>query len=344
MSIRDSQQAKERSPILSCSAPANILLFGEYAILERGGLGIASAISPRIYAFASQADSFTLTGITSGEPITVTEETIATHPCGECKHFLAKLLKILLEILSSYSYPRKAILPIWEITIDASACYEQSGRKLGLGSSAATTVLLTTILLAAQEKDVRKRDQLPLVSRRKIFNIALQAHRRVRGGGSGYDIAASACGSTLLFCGGRRPHISPCKPPWNEESLGLLYGSASIDSAEAVRRYRIWKMTEQRAWHKFIRHSNHTVSHLIRAQSGNELLALINRSRELQIYIGDEIGVSAEFTSPASKSEWPLYSYKTVGAGNELAVAFYPADYPAHNQLEIEQDGIRWEH
>lgn len=78
---------------------------------------------------------------------------------------------------------------------------------------------------------------------------------------------------------------------------------------------------------------------------------MINTSRELQLSIGDDIGVSAQFALPPTDDvsrptdmprptdEYPRIAYKTVGAGNELAVIFAPTQEP---RIQIQQQGIAW--
>jgi phosphomevalonate kinase len=74
---------------------------------------------------------------------------------------------------------------------DASALRE-SGRKLGLGSSAAIVVASLAAVLAEREGVT---DELTL--RDAVFDRALVAHRSAQGGGSGVDVAASAWGGFI---------------------------------------------------------------------------------------------------------------------------------------------------
>lgn len=81
--------------------------------------------------------------------------------------------------------------PVW---FDAAALREAApdgtSRKLGLGSSAA----ILAASLAAATGD-RYPDEAAM--RAAIFPIALAAHRRAQGGGSGVDVAASVFGGVL---------------------------------------------------------------------------------------------------------------------------------------------------
>lgn len=83
---------------------------------------------------------------------------------------------------------------------DASALREHapdgSSRKLGLGSSAA---ILAACLAAA----LGDRFSSDSALRAAIFPVALAAHRKAQGGGSGVDVAASVFGGVL------HAHVSP---------------------------------------------------------------------------------------------------------------------------------------
>jgi phosphomevalonate kinase len=75
---------------------------------------------------------------------------------------------------------------------DASAL-RASGRKLGLGSSAAIVVASLGALELADDSDFADSE---LGAR--VFERALSAHRAAQGGGSGIDVAASAFGGVLV--------------------------------------------------------------------------------------------------------------------------------------------------
>jgi phosphomevalonate kinase len=77
---------------------------------------------------------------------------------------------------------------------DVGALRDETGRKLGLGSSAAGLVASLGARALARGEDPRS----PLV-RAQIFRAARSAHARVQGGGSGVDVAASVHGGLLRY-------------------------------------------------------------------------------------------------------------------------------------------------
>ncbi len=72
---------------------------------------------------------------------------------------------------------------------DASALRAEN-RKLGLGSSAA--------ILVASLAALHERVEEPEALRRSIESVAVAAHRRAQGGGSGVDVLASVWGGTAI--------------------------------------------------------------------------------------------------------------------------------------------------
>src|SRR5215472_10009477 len=77
---------------------------------------------------------------------------------------------------------------------DVRALRDETGRKLGLGSSAAALVASLGARALARGEDLRS----PIV-RALIFRAARAAHARAQGGGSGVDVAASVHGGMLRY-------------------------------------------------------------------------------------------------------------------------------------------------
>jgi phosphomevalonate kinase len=77
---------------------------------------------------------------------------------------------------------------------DVRALHDDSGRKLGLGSSAAALVASLGARALA-----RGEDPCSAPVRARIFRVAREAHARAQGGGSGVDVAASVHGGVLRY-------------------------------------------------------------------------------------------------------------------------------------------------
>ena len=79
-------------------------------------------------------------------------------------------------------------------TVNASAFLDETGQKMGLGSSAAAAVAAVAAVRAQQGKDLAH-----AAVRGEIFRAARAAHFRAQGGGSGVDVAASVYGGVVRY-------------------------------------------------------------------------------------------------------------------------------------------------
>lgn len=123
---------------------------------------------------------------------------------------------------------------------DVRALYDERGRKLGLGSSAAAVVASLGARALARAEDI----QAP-VSRARIFRAAREAHARSQGGGSGVDVASSVYGGVLRYA------IDPSGEA-NVKSLDLPTGvhlvaydsGASARTSELLSRFHALRASD----------------------------------------------------------------------------------------------------
>ncbi|MEM7216837.1 MAG: hypothetical protein AAF515_00635 [Pseudomonadota bacterium] len=109
--------------------------------------------------------------------------------------------------------------------LDTSAMYAKSGRKLGLGSSAASTVACCGLLAARS-------------GRQLTFDLAKAAHSASQGGvGSGLDIAASMHGGLIRFASG---HTEPRAWP-NNLYYRFIDTGVAASTPPLVRRFDAWR-------------------------------------------------------------------------------------------------------
>jgi phosphomevalonate kinase len=78
--------------------------------------------------------------------------------------------------------------------VDTRPLQDETGRKLGLGSSAAALVASLGVRALARGEDLRASGV-----RARIFRVARESHARAQGGGSGVDVAASVHGGVLRY-------------------------------------------------------------------------------------------------------------------------------------------------
>jgi phosphomevalonate kinase len=306
------------------TVPGNLLLLGEYAVLEEGGLGVAMAVNARVRLEASPSQSPAIEAVWPGRSISWTPDRQGESPVlDSAVHAVTRWL----------GAPCAA-----KIHVDSSDLFTQDGRKTGLGSSAAVSLALVCGLLDAAGAGAAAHGA-------KACTLALQAHRRAQGGrGSGYDVLTSFHGGCGLFTGGADPGWEPCALPGTPRVL-LFAGPAPVSTAEAVEMYGTWKENDPGAARDFLRESNNAVTSFVRSRSDAQALLWFTACRQLGIELGRSIGMTAELEIPPGVDpKW----CKALGAGNELGLCLLPpgAQPPDDASLRLVPQadaGVQWE-
>jgi phosphomevalonate kinase len=144
---------------LVVSAPGKLMIAGEYAVLE-GAEAVVSAVGRRAYA-----------RLAAGPQPPLSPEAQAARTAAE-----------------------RRVGPVTgAITLDIGEL-QQEGRKLGLGSSAASAAAAAGVVFAAHGHDVATAD-----TREQVLAAALEGHRAVAPHGSGADVAAAVLGGFVRF-------------------------------------------------------------------------------------------------------------------------------------------------
>jgi phosphomevalonate kinase len=317
------------------TVPGNLLLAGEYAVLEEGGLGAALAVEPRMVVTVFPSRQWEIAGRwVGGEERWDPESTAAPTFAGSV--FL-KALELLenREDERGRRWPHR--IPPARIEIDSSGFFDVRGRKQGFGSSAALAAGLTAALARLGEREATA----------SVHQIAVAAHRHAQGGaGSGYDVTVSWFGGFGLFTGGAIPRWEPSEmallPP-----LALFPGPQAVRTVRSIARYREWKAAAGRTAREFLDASNAAVDALLRARNRAAFLEAWSRTAGLGVELGNQIGSDATVAVPEGLA--PRTFVKALGAGNETGLAAAPEDgFPSPLPeglvpLIVSREGLRWE-
>ncbi len=311
------------------TVPGNILLFGEYAVLEEAGLGIALAVERRVRVSAVTAAALVIAGSWGSGTASWTADRPGDSP----------LLSATVESVRQWLAVRGArVLPNARIDVDSSAFFKAEGGKSGFGGSAAVSVGVTCGLLACAGMSAAARGA-------EAERLALAAHRLSQGGrGSGYDVLCSFHGGMGLFHGGKKPTWEPCRLPW-EPVFFLFPGPAPVSTPQAIGRYEQWKGRNPGAAADFLRESNAKVGALRAARTDGEAAAALIACRDLAVTLGAAMGVEARIPAPSGcDPDW----CKAVGAGNELGVLVVPRgstlpEAPGLERVSPSEKGVMWE-
>ncbi|HUX36747.1 MAG TPA: hypothetical protein VMV44_02475 [Rectinemataceae bacterium] len=338
------------------SVPANLLLLGEYAVTEEGGLGIALATSPRALVSLEDGVSLEIFGKMGPSSFAWREDREAAPPLIDA--CLAEARRHLKTKLDAAGDGYRLGWPLGHegarIHIDSSAFFAADGSKLGFGSSAAVAVGLCAALLRLGGLEGETLETA-------IFPVALAAHRRAQGGrGSGYDVAASRHGGLGLFEGGASPRWTPLPAPARRAlgrlSLSLRPGPGPVSSPAAVERYRQWASREVEAQGAYLAATAEAAHGFAAASEAESILGLLEAAAARGMELGEAIAVPAR---PAS-GEGPegsrtLYGGATIGtiekclgAGDELVLVATMGGGIAETRAQghrlcIENEGLRWE-
>jgi len=315
------------------TVPGNLLLAGEYAVLEDGGLGAAVALEPRLTVTVFPEERWELVGRWTGGGEQWDPEG------GAPPTFAGMVFLKALELLEGRGDQRgrrwSKLTPPARIEVDSTEFFDGQGRKRGFGSSAALAAGLTAALAR-----LGGRDDGP-----SAHQVAVAAHRHAQGGaGSGYDVTASWFGGFGLFVGGEHPRWEPADPA-ALPALALFAGPEAVRTVGSIARYRQWKAREPERVHDFLDASNAAVRGLTLAKTPSALMVAWDLAKELGLDLGRRIGSDASLAVPGGLD--PRTFVKALGAGNETGVAAgteFPQPLPAElSPLTVAVEGLRWE-
>lgn len=172
---------------VAVSAPAKLVLTGEYAVLEPDHLAVVAAVDRFTEAQVRPAKAMVLTA-----PALELADAAASYADGrwslDAPHPQAGFVTEALSVTLRYLEEGGVTVEPFHLTL--SPALAEGGIKIGLGGSAAATVAAVGAVLAAFGDAAE-----PGV----VYRLGAIAHLRAQGSGSGIDVAASAFGGVLAF-------------------------------------------------------------------------------------------------------------------------------------------------
>jgi len=342
------------------SAPANILIAGEYLVTRDGGTGLCCAVQPRGFAeleLNAGCSAVTVRSRTSSRPESGTNRTSRFPDDTYPETTSSPLVRSVLQSVQAHS--RQSLPPGTRITIDTSAFFDSSGRKRGFGSSAVAAVLLTTAALDATHPDSAEPDAKPQFDPALICRLATDAHRRANGGrGSGYDVATSTFGGWGIFTrsgenGWRR--IEPGREIPDGLCLYTADGPEAVETSAAVARFEAWTRANPDKEERWRAQMAVAVNLLASGTDWNRFYDGWKSAATAGRELGDAIGVPVKLhagvfsgTSVGGDAIDPDRApvIKASGAGDErLIIALPTGRTPPEGwrRLRFEGDGVRRE-
>ena len=253
------------SPVITASAPGKLVLFGEYAVLT-GAPGAAMALDvsarctfepdPSVRRWTIETLGFDADPVSTYLPAIIIEP----PPPADSATFL------LWYALNSIKGKINELPAGGTLTLD-SRDFQQSGRKLGIGSSAAVCTALTALLET-------------LAGTTPALNTALVAHRTAQGGkGSGLDVAAAFQGGLTELrwpTPATLPNAVPRVRALNLDATlayQVFWTTTPASTTAFVTRFSDWLTENPR--HQALRALCRSAEHLTQAVTLNELAVYI---------------------------------------------------------------------
>lgn len=295
--------------LITEKAPGKLYIAGEYAVVENGYPAILIALDQFVTCsieesaaevgkiISRQYHNNALQWYRLGEQMVVDNR---DNPFS----YILSAIKVTEEYTRSFARE----LRIFDLHID-SQLDSDSGKKYGLGSSAAVTVATVKALCHFYNLPVTKDE---------IFKLAAIAHFEVQGNGSLGDVAASVYGGWIAYHSFDRQWLAQQRKyldlrtlvdlPWPDlkieslkapSNLQLLIGwtGKPASTSQLVDKISLFKARQQKEYRQFLEDSKHCIQRMVEGFHNADLESIKNEiryNRELLKQLGTNSGVHIE--------------------------------------------------
>lgn len=313
---------------LIASAPAKLVLLGDYAVLE-GARALVQAVdrraNVRIVPREDRAcDVYAPDLGIHGARAFIGADGAWQWQCDEASKARLTLVDHVWQGLLS-----EGLAPIsgqgFDLHLDTSGFFHTDGvSKLGLGSSAALTVALASALATHAGHDDA------LTDRTQWMRRLLHMHGNWQGGrGSGVDVAASVAGGLIAYqLAG--PAREPTYAPVPTEGLHCLFvwSGQSVSTSDSLQRLAQWRQAHADEYAAHMNGLGTVSAAAIEALEQRRMPSFIGLTKDYALGLqrfGAACGL--EIYSPAQKQLANMasgtdVSYKPCGAGGDFGVVF----------------------
>ena len=272
--------------LITEKAPGKLYIAGEYAVVENGYPAILVALDQFVTCsieesaaevgkiISRQYHNNALQWYRLGEQMVVDNR---DNPFS----YILSAIKVTEEYARSFARE----LRIFDLHID-SQLDSDSGKKYGLGSSAAVTVATVKALCHFYNLPVTKDE---------IFKLAAIAHFEVQGNGSLGDVAASVYGGWIAYHSFDRQWLAQQRKYLDLRTLVDLPWPAS--TSQLVDKISLFKARQQKEYRQFLEDSKHCIQRMVEGFHNADLESIKNEiryNRELLKQLGTNSGVHIE--------------------------------------------------
>lgn len=328
------------APDLVISAPGKLIIAGEYAVLD-GQPALVTAVDRRAICRLAPGDELTVRA--SGGPFDGERARSVSLEGGRVRIEGDTGEHALFVAAFEEALDRGLPLPRGEVHVDTSA-YWLGDQKLGLGSSAAVAVALSSLILAGSRSGQGDTERLR--------RLATAVHERFSSGarGSGIDVAASAHGGTFRFQNERGGDVKV--DAWNlcPRGLRLLvpFAGASASTRELVAAVRRFEEDDPVAYARALEDISYATLELLGAVAPDEdprvFLAAVDRCRRAMQRLGDraEVGIVSQPHLEIARvaREFGGAAKPSGAGGGDVAVCFVPDAAATECAAALEEAGF----
>ncbi|HLR07754.1 MAG TPA: phosphomevalonate kinase [Bacillota bacterium] len=346
---------------LKIKVPGKLMVAGEFAVLEPYQTLAVMAVDRFVYATVDTShipllslDNFELYDITW----TYANKKVTVHSKDKRVRFVENALTIVCIYLQEQAIPIRSV----HISI-RSELDDASGKKYGLGSSAA---VVTAVVAAMLTQHFKEKPPASLV-----FKLAAIAHVITQGNGSGADVAASAYGGMLQYASFQAEwliqayenaaslteliemnwlyfSIAPIQLP-ADLHICIGWTGKPASTAKRVEQVLTLKQTDAAAYQTFLTESKRAVDHFLTGVQKADvplLLKGVKQNRRALREVGER--AHADIETPLLSRLCDLAEYyggagKPSGAGGgDCGIAFMPTSEKAAEVMQAwEKNGIK---
>jgi phosphomevalonate kinase len=289
--------------------PGKMLIAGEYAVLEPNQKAVVMAVNRYVSAYVEPSRQNQLSLPQLGLEDVTWDQNIQFNLLDPRLNFIQNSIKVVQQYLSENSIT----LEPFRLRIKSELDSTETGKKYGLGSSAAVVTAVVSAILMMYE------DKLEPITLDKVFKLAALAHIKTQKSGSGVDIAASVYGGLLVYSSFQQdwvlnelnkggslnelirkqwPHLS-VRTINTPSHLTLCVGWTKEPASTAlmIKKAQYFKFSHPHEYNQFLRESSIAVSHFIQGLDqieDNLILSGLTENRKALLRFAEKAGITIE--------------------------------------------------
>ncbi|MCM2982343.1 phosphomevalonate kinase [Niallia circulans] len=293
--------------------PGKLFIAGEYAVLEPGYPAIVVAVDRFITAKVTFSEKQMLSLPQIGLPHVACRfehGQVVLEDTNAKLEFIENTLAVVHQYLREKSVHTKP----FSLSVTSELDDVSTGRKYGLGSSAAVVVAVVSSILALYQ------DQL-IVTKKHIYKLAAIAHYQTQGSGSCADVAASTYGGWLHYAAFKASwlkgkladqvsiselveeswpylQIEQLEAP-EELVLAVGWTGSAAKTASLIKKIEPLKQQDSHIYQGFLQKSRDAVSAMVKGFKQNDLkmaMASLSANRSALLELSRETGGAIETT------------------------------------------------